>query len=93
MKNIMYMVDQDTGLVFSKVYHEVAVPVLDFEGMRPDNGFKTAYNLEKMPDYHVYPYCHVIHTKKIPVELKNLHRKFWGMEALKIAQSIVLTFL
>ena len=81
---IRYMVNKDDGIVYSQVYHDVAVPVLDFEGMKPENNWKMACNLEKTPDHQVYPYCHLIHTRKIPVELKNVHREFWGMKPLKI---------
>jgi len=79
---ITYMIDKETGLVFSRVGGEVAVPVLDYKGMTPENNFKTNYYLEKISLFDVYPYCSLKHTKKVPIELKNRHRKFWGMKTL-----------
>ena len=81
-KTILYMIDNETGFVYSQVGSEVAIPVLDWEGMTPENLYRTDYNLEKTS---VYDICRsdVIHTRKIPVEVKNIHRKFWGMKPIK----------
>jgi len=83
MKRILYMIDTSTGMVVSQVGNEYAWPVLDFEHMRPENNFETRYDLEKltfpmaMPGL---PYC--ARTRKIPLEIKNFHRRFWGMKPL-----------
>lgn len=78
------MIDPD-GYVFSRVGSEVAIPVLDFERMKPENGYATNYNLEK---FDVIKVAREINqckgTRKIPVEIKNEHRKFWGMKPLKV---------
>jgi len=44
-KIITYAIDAETGQVISRVGHGVAWPVLDFEGMTPENNFKAEYNL------------------------------------------------
>ena len=84
MKTIQYGIDCD-GHVISKVSPELAIPILDFEGMVADNSFEPSYNLEK----HTLLSCAgnwlngVRWTRKIPVEIKNIHRKFWGMKVKK----------
>lgn len=84
---IKYMIDPDEGMVYSRIGDEVAIPVLDWEGMKPENRYKTSYNLEK---FHVRDlvgcYGHLIKTRKIPQAIKNMHRKFWGMKKLKGAK-------
>jgi len=83
-RRITYMIEPDMGLVYSRVGSEVAIPVLDFEGMKPENGYETNYPLEKFNVLSVArDLAYVIHTRKIPIELKNEHRKFWGMKPLK----------
>jgi hypothetical protein len=91
---ITYGIEHDTGLVYSRVSNapsgqECAGPVLDFEAIgQGGDGYApgdfrgpTRYTLEKMSVYDVYPYCRW--TKKVPVEIKNLHRKFWGFKPLR----------
>ena len=96
---ILYGIEKDTGLVYSRVPSEPAKaqcagPVLDYaaigQGGTGDDGIEYApgdfngpvrYHLEKMPLYDVYRHC--TWTKKIPVELKNRHREFWGFPKLK----------
>ena len=80
LRTIKYMIDNDTGAVFSQVKDEVAVPVLDFAGMKPDNNWQMNYNLEKFSIFDVYPHCSLTHTRKISAAWKNIHRKFWGMK-------------
>ena len=62
--------------------HRIAWPVLDFEHMKPENGFEIIYNLEKMNPYDCLPYSDVTWTRKIPIEVKNIHREFWGLKSL-----------
>lgn len=82
MRRIHYGIDTDTGLVCSQIIGEgYAIPVLDFAGMKPENGWKGVYNLEKFART-CYP-LRVVWTRKIPVETKNNHRKFWNMKPLK----------
>jgi len=83
-KTIQYGVDSETGLIWSRVGSEVAVPILDFEKMTPENNFRTNYNFEK---YDVLSVAKEVSnlkwTRKIPIEIKNIHRKFWGFAPLK----------
>lgn len=91
-KIITYGVEHDTGLVYSRVGSECAGPVLDFEAIgQGGDGYEpgdfrgpTRYTLEKMPVYEVYRYCRW--TKKIPVEIKNIHREFWGFKPLPLTE-------
>lgn len=83
-RRILYMIDPDTGMVGSRVNSEVAVPVLDFKGMTSENGYETKYNLEKFDVIQVASsLSSCIGTRKIPTDIKNYHRKFWGMKPLK----------
>ena len=38
------------------------------------------YDLMEMDLYDVREYSVLLFTKKIPLEIKNYHRKFWGMK-------------
>jgi hypothetical protein len=80
------MIDTETGQVLSRVDNEIALPVLQFNKMGPDNNFDTIYELEKMSVYNL-SHMTVINTRKIPVEIKNTHRKFWEMPVLKEASN------
>jgi len=87
-KTITYMVNPD-GYVYSRVGSEVAIPVLDFEGMKPENNYEMKYDLEKFNVTTVAgELFHCIGTRKIPIEVKNHHRKFWGMKALKQKETV-----
>ena len=82
MRRIHYGIYLDTGLCLSQIYGEgYAVPVLDFEGMKPENGFKAVYNLEKFETL-CYQGGNIRWTRKIPTAIKNCHRKFWNMKEL-----------
>lgn len=81
-KIITYAVDKD-GMVVSRVGSEVAFPVLNYEGMKPENNFGLVYHLGKGSVHNLLPYWEELRwTKKIPVAVKNLHRAFWGMKPL-----------
>jgi len=83
MKTITYMLNPETGIVYSRVGSEVAIPVLEYDKMTPKNGFATSYALEK---FNVFEMCKDLNTmigiRKIPVAIKNRHRKFWGMKEI-----------
>jgi hypothetical protein len=83
-KNIRYGIDCETGLVWSRVGSQVALPVLQYDQMIPDNNFRTIYALEKFDVIHLIgsAYNAVKWTRKIPAQIKNLHRQFWGMKPL-----------
>ena len=75
---ITYAIDKVSGMVFSQVGREIAVPVLDYEGMTPENNFQTKYYLEAVPALSAYIGTDLRWTRKVPNALKNLHRAFWG---------------
>lgn len=81
-RRIMYAIDTDTGMIVSRVESQYAWPILDFEGMKPENNFQTNYFLEKISVYEAHG-TRLHHTRKIPIEAKNFHRVFWGMKPLK----------
>jgi len=82
-RTIQYAIDRYTGTVFSKVNSEAAIPVLDFENMKPENNYEMNYFLEKFPIYDAYNGTDLLWTRKIPNVIKNIHREFWGMKPLK----------
>ena len=81
---ITYAIDQETGLIISRVESELAWPILDYDNMLPENNYAMNYHLEKMDVLCVAGRAWNLlkWTKKIPVEIKNLHRIFWGMKPL-----------
>jgi hypothetical protein len=81
---ITYAVEEDSGIVYSRVGSEVAIPVLDYEGMTPANNFATRYELEAFSIYAIPRWGALKWTKKIPTALKNRHRAFWGFKPLRI---------
>lgn len=89
-RTIQYAVNKDDGLVISRVGREIAVPVLDYEKIGEGGDFTRPleYHLEKMPvialgrDWPRY-----VWTRKIPTELKNEHREFWGFSLLEVADA------
>ena len=83
MRTITYAIDRYTGLVFSRVGSEVAIPVLDWEGMKPENNFRTEYHLEIGSVHEAYQGTDLKWTRKLSNNLKNIHRAFWGMKPLK----------
>ncbi len=85
IRTIQYAVHSDDGLVISRVGSEVAWPVLDFEKIGQDGDYTKPfeYQLEKMPVITIGREWRLLKwTKKIPVRLKNRHRKFWGFKPL-----------
>lgn len=84
MRTIQYAIDVETGLVISRVGSELAWPILDYKNMLPENHYAMNYNLEKM---HVFTASSIWYmlkwTRKIPKEIKNTHREFWGFPLLK----------
>lgn len=86
-KRITYAIDSETGLVVSRVGNEVAWPVLNFESMKPENGWAMTYTLEKF-EVNAVGYRTLgglTWTRKLPLKLKNRHREFWGMKPTKDA--------
>ncbi len=85
MRRITYALTA-MGHVVSRVDSEVAWPILDYEAIGKDGDFTKplTYKLEKFSVLLVGPeWQTLIWTRKIPVEQKNIHRKFWGFQPLK----------
>ena len=84
MKTIQYGINENTGHVCSRLGSEVAIPVLEYDKMSPENNFETVYQLEKFDIITLASQWNCIHwTRKLPVELKNTHRSFWGFKPLR----------
>ena len=82
-RTIQYGVNID-GQVWSRVGSELAIPILDYDNMTPKNNFSISYYLEKIDVLSVCRELRFVKwTRKIPTELKNKHRKFWGFCLLK----------
>lgn len=81
-KRIQYAIDLELGMVWSKYENQLAIPILDFAGMKPENNWQMNYNLEKCSIDNIR-HAQLKWTRKIPIEIKNLHRQFWGMKSLK----------
>jgi hypothetical protein len=75
---IQYCIDNDTGYVYSRVGGKMAIPIIDFDDMGPEDNFAIKAHLDFVSAWEV-PHHALTYTRKIPVDLKNLHRKFWGM--------------
>lgn len=82
-KRITYAIDLELGFVWSRYEDQLAIPILDFAGMKPENNWQMNYDLEKCPLNSMY-HAQLKWTRKIPIAIKNMHRKFWGMPLLKI---------
>jgi hypothetical protein len=84
MRTLTYAIDTETGQVISRMDSKVAIPVLQYGDIKPENGFQTTYKLEEVDviaiasSWHNYKW-----TRKIPISIKNAHRKFWGFKPLK----------
>lgn len=85
MRTIQYAINMQTGLVISQVGNEVAWPILNYDGMAETNSYTKNYHLEILPLHHVtfFTWDILKWTKKIPKEIKNIHRKFWDFPLLK----------
>ena len=64
---------------------EYAMEVVEYGEATYENGFEMETHLEKFPGsiYHQYQYSDFQWTKKIPLEVKNWHRRFWGLKPVK----------
>ena len=83
-KTIQYAIDKYDGHVISRVGSAVAMPILQYKKMTMANLFAKTYRLEKV---NVLSLSQVWEdykwTRKIPLKIKNIHRKFWNMPPLK----------
>lgn len=89
MKTITYAISPNGGLVYSRVDSEVAIPVYQFDEFGKDGDFSgpIPMKLERFPVFSLdgAEWNGLKWTRKIPVEIKNRHRKFWGMKPLAAA--------
>mgnify|MGYP001598281909 CR=1 FL=1 len=82
---ITYAVDRDDGMVWSRVGSQVALPMLQWDSMTPENGFTPDYALEAFGVTDLAGcWPRLKWTKKVPTAIKNRHRAFWGMKGLRI---------
>jgi hypothetical protein len=82
---ITYAIENDSGLVISRVGSEVAWPVLEYDKMLPANNFTAGYHLERFPVSSLGSnWRNLKWTKKIPTYLKNRHREFWSFKPIKV---------
>lgn len=80
---IEYAIDTETGLVVSRVNSEVAIPILGYDDMKPENDYQGKYHLEKMDVINLsHTWDDYKWTRKIPFGVKNNHRQFWGKKPL-----------
>lgn len=85
---IQYAVDLETGLVWSRVGDMVALPVLDYPSMAPANNFLPTYRLETFNTFEVLGCACLKWTRKIPMDVKNRHRRYWGMRLLEGGEAV-----
>ena len=83
MRTIQYAIDINTGLIVSRVDTELGCYVVDYENMNIKNGYSAKAFLVRIPILHTTFWDSLRWTKKIPKEIKNIHRNFWGFPALK----------
>lgn len=86
MKQITYCIDKESGFVYSRVGSDVAVPVLQYDKIGANGDFTQPleYQLEKCSVLSLASYWPNLRwTKKIPTNIKNNHRAFWGLPQLK----------
>ena len=88
MLTITYAIDLDTGQVWSRVeghrtagLHKIGVPILEYARIGEGGDFTKpfTYELEAM-GIEALLHARLKWTRKIPVETKNYHRRFWGMK-------------
>lgn len=90
MKNITYGVGNDS--FYSRCGDRVALFELDYNNMKPENNFESSY---KITDYNIFDlhsseFDNIRWTKKIPLSIKNMFRKYFGMQELKMKPSYYL---
>lgn len=80
-RTITYAIDKSDGLVYSRIGSMIAVPVLQWDKIGADGDYTAPleYQLERCSVYELsYYWSQLRWTKKIPVEIKNLHRSTGG---------------
>lgn len=87
MKNITYAVNKDG--FYARCGDRIAFFELDYKNMKPENNFFEKYTIS---DCSVFEFGsqNVRWTKKIPINIKNMFRKHFGLAELKITPSYYL---
>lgn len=86
IKNITYGVDPLNGAIYARYDNRIAFYELEYDKMQFDNKFAITY---KLAECHVFDICtsaewkRLKWTKKIPIEIKNQFRAFFGFKLLK----------
>ena len=86
MRTITYAFNTD-GEVISRMGDQIAHPILDYKKIGEGGDFTQPfeYFLDTTSVLHFSGlYSEFIWTKRIPVELKNFHRIFWGLPPLPV---------
>lgn len=90
-KRIRYGIDSEGFVVSQRLdTNHIACPVLDYEHMTPKNKYEIKYRLEMVDVMElalIGEWELIRWTRKIPIEIKNRHREFWGMKPLKEAEN------
>ena len=83
-RTIQYAYNRDDGLVISRVGSELAIPVYQYADFGNDGDFtgEIPMQLERF-DLFAITWRDYTWTRKVPTELKNRHRQFWGMGNIK----------
>lgn len=84
---IRFAFNRQDGHVVSRVGNDVAWPILDYEAIGKNGDYTQPfqYNLGKINVHQIGKEWNALYwTRYIPTEMKNLHRKYWGMKPLKV---------
>jgi hypothetical protein len=93
MKSLQFAVHRWDGHIISRCGSDLAWPVLDYQGIgQGGDGYQPGdyngpmrYPLEKFNVHRIgREWDDLVWTKKIPMDLKNPHRIFWGLKELKV---------
>ena len=94
MKTITYAIDLDTGQVWSRLEgdpsvgdQKIAVPVLQYDKIGEGGDFSKplTYRPERM-DVTALIHARLRWTRKVPVQIRNQHRRFWGLKPLPTSE-------
>jgi len=90
-KRLQFVFDHESGHYWSYCVTEkkALIPVLDFEGMTPENAWEMNYAMEffELADVE-RSMVNCKSTTRVPFLVKNLHREKWGMDKLKLSPDI-----
>ena len=80
MNTIQYGIDINSGLIWSRVGTQVAIPVFQSKNMTAKNSFNPDFEWGIFELYELAGSISTIRwTQNIPNKIKNVHREFWGM--------------